>query len=219
MQDAFGRVSIARQGLGDIRKLQSVSRRGELKFDPIDEIRDAVAKAICEATDGWAILFCIAEGVQAWRDALQAAGARYKRAMVWTKPDAMPQFNGQGPSIGHEMMVSAWCGPGHSRWNGGGRAGNFEHCKDRNRVHDTQKPIALMNELVALFTSPGDIVLDPFMGSGTTGVSCLMGGRGFIGVEKNEAIFDIACRRMEEAYAQPQLPFVEKKPLQRRGIA
>lgn len=215
MQDAFGRVSIARQGLGDIKKLQSVSRRGELAFEPIDEIRPKVCQLISEMTDGWAIIFTIAEGVRAWRDDLQNAGARYKRAMVWIKPDAMPQFNGQGPAMGHEMLVSAWCGPGWSSWNGGGSVGTFYHTKERERVHDTQKPLPLMMELVEKFSDLGQLVCDPFMGSATTGAACLALGRKFIGIEKDEKAFDLACKRMTEAYSQPRLPLSElTKPKQ-----
>ena len=92
----------------------------DLGFQAIDEIRKPVAAAVKKLCKGWGIFFCMAEGVRAWRDVIEESGAKYKRAMVWVKPDAMPQFNGQGPSVGHEMMVSAWYGTGHSKWNGGG---------------------------------------------------------------------------------------------------
>src|SRR4051812_29947618 len=105
-------------------------RHEEITFAAIDNDREEIAAAAVEACSGWLVFFCMAEGVRAWRDAIEAAGARYKRAMVWHKPDAMPQFNGQGPSVGFEMLVSAWCGPGRSQWNGGGRPGTFTHCKN-----------------------------------------------------------------------------------------
>jgi site-specific DNA-methyltransferase (adenine-specific) len=182
-------------------------RHEALGFGAIDEVRDEVAAEICRVTQGWAVLFCMAEGVRAWRDTIEATGARYKRAMVWVKPDAMPQFNGQGPSVGHEMLVSAWCGPGKSRWNGGGRPGTFIHNKNTpgGGVHPTQKPLPLMMELVGLFTAPGETVLDPFMGSGTTGVACARLGRKFIGIEIDAEHFNTACRRIEKAYAQGDL--------------
>jgi DNA modification methylase len=69
----------------------------------------------------------------------------------------------------------------------------------------TQKPVGLMRELVALFTSPGESVLDPFMGSGTTGVAATAMGRRFIGIEREPRYFDIACRRIEEAQKQVAL--------------
>lgn len=185
----------------------------EIGFSAIDDVRDEVASAIVKAINGWAVLFCMAEGVRAWRDAIEATGARYKRALVWVKPDAMPQFNGQGPSVGHEMMVSAWCGAGKSRWNGGGRPGTFIHNKNTpgGSVHPTQKPLPLMMELVSLFSSAGETVLDPFLGSGTTLVACARLGRKGIGIETDPKHFDAACKRVEEAYRQGDM-FVERPP-------
>lgn len=181
-------------------------RHEEIGFDAIDHMRDDVARGAVAAAQGWCILFCMAEGVRAWRDALEAAGARYKRAMVWVKPDAMPQFNGQGPSTGHEMLVSAWCGPGHSSWNGGGQPGVFTFTKNTpNAVHPTQKPLALMKRLVYLFSNDGQLVCDPFMGSGTTGVAACQMGRDFIGIEREGKYFDIACKRIEDAQRQKDL--------------
>lgn len=213
MQKNFGRTSLVRL---DIKKLKSVHAVGELGFASIDEIRPNAAQAIADACDGWAIAFCIAEGVRAWRDAFQQAGAKYKRAMVWVKPDAMPQFNGQGPSVGHEMMTAVWCGRGHSKWNGGGRAGTFTFCKNSNGQHPTQKPLPLMSEMVRLFSFEGQRVLDPFMGSGTTGVACVKLGRKFTGIELDPDYFEIACERIRKAYDQPDMFIKEpaSKPVQ-----
>lgn len=182
-------------------------RHEQIGFDAIDEIRGDVTRNVVHLTKGWVIFFCMAEGVRAWRDEIEAAGAKYKRAMVWVKPDAMPQFNGMGPSVGHEMMVSAWCGGGRSRWNGGGKPGNFIHNKNTpgGGVHPTQKPMPLMLELVSLFTSSGETVLDPFMGSGTTLVACERLGRSGIGIERDPKHFSAACKRVEEATRQPDL--------------
>jgi site-specific DNA-methyltransferase (adenine-specific) len=66
------------------------------------------------------------------------------------------------------------------------------------REHPTQKPIDLLNTLVQT-ARPNGVVLDPFMGSGTTGVACVQTERKFIGIEINEKYFDIACKRLEEA--------------------
>lgn len=213
MQENFGSTSLVRL---DIRKPKSAHAVGELRFAAIDEIRDEAARLITEACDGWAITFCIAEGVRAWRDSFQAAGAKYKRAMVWVKPDAMPQFNGQGPSVGHEMLVGVWCGRGHSSWNGGGKPGTFTFNKNSNGEHPTQKPLPLMLELVALFSDAGDLVCDPFMGSATTGVACVRLGRQFVGVEKDPKYFDIACKRIEAAYKQPDMFVPSPKMVQEK---
>jgi len=189
-------------------------RHESLGFDAIDHMREEVAKAAIAACQGWLIFFCMAEGVRAWRDAIEAAGARYKRAMVWIKPDAMPQFNGQGPSVGHEMLVSAWCSDGHSKWNGGGRPGTFTFTKNTHGAeHPTQKPLPLISELVSLFSFRGDLVCDPFCGSGTTGVAAVNTGRRFVGIEQDQKWFDLSCRRISDALSRPDMFIEQPKPV------
>lgn len=72
------------------------------------------------------------------------------------------------------------------------------------RRHPTQKPVALMEWCLG-FLPDAHTILDPFMGSGTTGVACAKLGRKFIGIEIDPGYFDIACRRIEAAYKQPDL--------------
>lgn len=72
-----------------------------------------------------------------------------------------------------------------------------------DKVHPTQKPISLMRWCVAMVDAP--TVLDPYMGSGTTGVACAELGRQFIGIERERKYFDIACERIARAQAQGQL--------------
>jgi site-specific DNA-methyltransferase (adenine-specific) len=179
-----------------------------VEFASIDGVREIVTPMMVQACSGWLLVFCTPEGVAPWRDAIEAADARYKRACVWVKPDSAPQFNGQGPAMGAEMFVTAWCGTGFSSWNGGGRRNVWTYPTnnpDRDGEHPTEKPLALMLELVELFTNPGEMVCDPFMGSGTTGVACIKRGRPFIGVEQDPKWFDLACRRIEEAHKQTDM--------------
>jgi site-specific DNA-methyltransferase (adenine-specific) len=165
------------------------------------------------ASSGWVILFTLAEGVRAWRDDLQASGAKWDTTCFWIKPDSSPRFNGQGPARGAECFVTCWAGTGYRRWNGGGKRGIYTHCVNTGRQgeHPTEKPVPLMLELVTDFTRPGETICDPFMGSGTTGVACVKSGRKFIGVEQNPQWFDLACRRIADAYKQPRL-FEEPPP-------
>ncbi len=69
----------------------------------------------------------------------------------------------------------------------------------RANVHPTVKPVDLMRWLCRLVTPPGGIVLDPFMGSGTTGIAAVREGFGFVGIEQDPTYFDIACRRIAHA--------------------
>lgn len=186
---------------------------GDLGFAGINGVRSVVAETCVAASSGWVILFTLAEGVRAWRDDLQAAGAKWDTTCFWVKPDASPRFNGQGPARGAECFVTCWAGKGYRKWNAGGKRGIYTHCVNTNRQgeHPTEKPVPLMRELVADFTQPGQVVCDPFMGSGTTGVACVQLGRSFVGIERDERWFDLACRRIEAAYAQPRL-FDEPPP-------
>lgn len=75
----------------------------------------------------------------------------------------------------------------------------LEYARDRERYHPTQKPCALLADLIQTYSNPGDTVLDFTMGSGSTGVACLNTGRRFIGIEKDKKYFDIAAARIEES--------------------
>ena len=110
--------------------------------------------------------------------------------------------------MGAECFVTAWCGPGLSSWNGGGRRNVFTHltnASDRHGEHPTEKPLSLMLELVDLFTQPGDLILDPFMGSGSTGVAAVRLGRRFIGIEKDARYFEISSERIADAVSRPDM--------------
>ena len=176
-----------------------------LDFAPIDEIREAFTALGAAITEGWFIAFCTSEGVGRWADAINASPMRYKRACVWVKPDSTPQMNGQGPAQGAEHFVCAWAGQGFARWNAGGKRGVYTHCvnnAERHGAHPTEKPRRLMAEILGDFTCPDDTVLDPFMGSGTTGVAAVRMGRRFIGIEREPRYFEIACQRIEDAQRQ-----------------
>lgn len=77
--------------------------------------------------------------------------------------------------------------------------------------HPCPKPIGAMKGALQIATKVGDLVADPFMGSGTTGVAAVKLGRKFIGIEIEPKYFDIACRRIEEATRQPDM-FIERPP-------
>ena len=84
------------------------------------------------------------------------------------------------------------------RWNGMIRQGS------EDRFHPTQKPLEVMKWVIDLCPK-AETILDPFMGSGTTGVAAVQMGRRFIGIEREERYFDTACKRIEQAVAQGQL--------------
>ena len=77
--------------------------------------------------------------------------------------------------------------------------------------HPCEKPIALMEHMVETSTRKGDLVVDSFVGSGSTGVACIRLGRRFIGIENDERWFKTACKRIDEAQCQGRL-FDPPKP-------
>lgn len=117
------------------------------------------------------------------------------RLGVWVKPNGAPQFTGDRPGTGWEA-VAICHRPGKKRWNGGGHHATWRICKTEGD-HPTQKPWELVESFVDLFSDAGETVLDPFMGSGTTGVACVRTGRRFLGIEKEPKYFEIAVKRIE----------------------
>lgn len=177
---------------------------GETVSEPLDfgsitnEERATIGAEMARISSRWVAAFCQVEATQRWRAAIEAGGHRYKRTSIWVKPDGQPQLSGDRPGMGYESIVLLHA-PGRSAWNGGGRCGVFTHCKnnpDGKPPHPTTKPTPLMLELVELFTDPDELVLDPFCGSGTTGVACLRLGRRFIGIERDEKYAAVARERL-----------------------
>lgn len=90
--------------------------------------------------------------------------------------------------------------PTFNLWQGGKFKSNvLQYPKDGDGFHPTQKPVALLEDLIQTFSNLGDIILDFTMGSGSTGVACVKTGREFIGIELDEKYFEIAKNRIEEA--------------------
>ena len=82
----------------------------------------------------------------------------------------------------------------------------------RPKGHPCPRPLDQMHHLVSCFSTEGTTVLDPTMGSGTTGVAAVQLGRRFVGIEIDEQYFDIACRRIADALSRPRLPLDEPPP-------
>jgi hypothetical protein len=197
----------AKSHLSKLRK-DSGPELKEINFDAVDDIRGDIVRLGADLCEGWFIAFCTVEGVAKWADCVNASRIKYKRACIWIKPDSTPQLNGQGPAQGAECFVVGWAGTGHAKWNAGGKRGVYTHCvnnAERTGLHPTEKPRRLMAEIIADFTNPGETILDPFMGSGTTGVAAVMLGRPFIGIEQNETYFELACKRLTDAQRQGSL--------------
>jgi site-specific DNA-methyltransferase (adenine-specific) len=175
-----------------------------IPFDPMDEIlRGGISTELARVMDeGWCITFCQIEASHIWRKAYEAAGLTYKRTCLWIKPDGMPQYSGDRPGMGYETLVTMWKGKKRSKWNGGGRHGVFycnkcETTRGSDR-HPTEKPIPLLEDLISLFSNSFDLVLDPFMGTGSVLRAAKNLERRAIGIEMNERYCEIAAKRLQQ---------------------
>lgn len=208
------------KAMGRIQRTDGREMVQTLGFEGVNADRASIAAACVAASSGWVILFTLAEGVRAWRDDIQAVGGKWDTTCFWVKPDASPRFNGQGPARGAECFVTAWAGTGYRKWNGGGKRGIYTHLVNYGRQgeHPTEKPVPLMAEIISDFTQVGDLICDPFCGSGSTGVAAVKLGRRFVGIEKDEKWFDLSCRRIEAALKQGDM-FVERpKPVKQEAL-
>jgi site-specific DNA-methyltransferase (adenine-specific) len=152
---------------------------------------------------GVVLMFTDWRQLPATTDALQAGGWVWRGVVPWYKPAARPQsgrFSAAceyvvwGSRGGMTTDLSAPCLPGF-----------YQASSPRSREHQTQKPLEVMRELVKICPE-GGVVLDPFMGSGTTGVAAILERRKFVGVEMVEQYQRVSERRIREAQGQ----FVDK---------
>jgi modification methylase len=173
--------------------------------------------------------------------ALQNQGYWILNDVVWRKSNPMPNFRGKRFTNAHETMIWA------SKSEGAKYTFNYEalkalnegvqmrsdwvlpictgheRLKDENgdKAHPTQKPESLLHRVLVGSTNPGDVILDPFFGTGTTGAVAKMLGRNFIGIEREEAYRKVAEKRISKVRkydsealavttgkrAEPRVPF------------
>ena len=135
---------------------------------------------------------------------MDTEGLAFFHSVIWDKlnPGLGWRFRRQ-----HEMVMVAHRAGGRLAWSDQTRAipNIWQGMPPRDRVHPNEKPLGLPALFVEICTQPDGMVLDPFMGSGTTGVAAARLGRRFIGIEQDPGHFATACRRIEAAYRQADL--------------
>lgn len=124
------------------------------------------------------------------------AGLRCLRVGVWVKTNPMPILSGDRPALGWEPIVCLLKGGVKPWWNNGGRTINHVGPTSQGSGHPTQKPIEMVRGFVRAFTRPGDLILDPFAGSGTTLRAAADEGRRAVGVECRQDYCDLSARRL-----------------------
>lgn len=146
---------------------------------------------------GYAMVFTDWRQLPTLTDAFQAGGFVWRGLVPWDKTESA-----RAPHKGYfrhqcEYVVWGSNGPLAKAVHGGPWPGIIrERVDPRKKLHMTGKPVEMMQSL-AQAVEPGGIILDPFMGSASTGVAALKLGYKFIGIERDAHYFDVACRRLE----------------------
>ena len=176
------------------RKHGSLRKLDKGKADIITFDLDMFVSELARVTKGSIYIFCGTEQVSDIRKIL-VQNKMSTRLCIWEKTNPSPMNGDKIWLSGIECCVF-------------GRFPNAtfnEHCKNtvfrypcgRNKLHPTQKPLELIEKLVLASSNEGDTVLDPCMGSGTTGVACKKNNRKFIGIEMDREFYNIASHRIE----------------------
>lgn len=139
--------------------------------------------------------------------ALESSGWIVKNLVVWDK-----QHFGMGTNYRnqHELIIYAEKAGATFPTHNLGNVIRFPREQAVN--HPTEKPVSLLETLITASTVSSQTVLDPFMGSGSTGVAAVRNGRSFIGIEIDARHFETACRRIEAAHAEPSMFYEPAKP-------
>ena len=190
-------------GIGYVSSWRKHSRIEMLANDD-DAPTDAVGDMAALLTEGGAMYLATRFDVAAqWNDAILAAGLTIKTPIFWDKGNhTSGDLEGD---FGARVEVFIFAHKGRHKLRGKRLANLWSIPRDPAGDHPTPKPVALMERMITCSTDAGAVVLDPFMGSGSTGVACVHLDRRFIGCEVEPRYFDIACRRIEDAQRQGRL--------------
>lgn len=155
---------------------------------------------------GSAVIFMAAIKVQTIVELAQSHGLYYKTTGIWHKTNPMPRNMNLHFVNSTESWIYFTKKKRTGTFNNGGKiihdfieTSVTPASEKKLGKHPTQKPISLMKHFVEILSNPGDTVLDPFMGSGSTGVAAVSTGRHFIGIELDEAYFQLSSARIEDA--------------------
>ncbi|MGC8622065.1 MAG: DNA-methyltransferase [Caldisphaera sp.] len=169
----------------------------DFNFGEWDKFEKKWIDIALKKTKGWFISFCAKKDIGVYWDLLEKNKFIAIDALVWHKPDPLP-FNAKSRFVNAWEAIISGKKPG-AYWGSKYQPNvlTYQAPKNNERVHPTQKPLKLIEKLIELTTKPGDVVLDPFIGSGTTAVACKMLGRHYIGFEINRDYCKIAKDRIK----------------------
>lgn len=171
-------------------------QRVEAGFEHLDVVTGvADMVGFIDLAKRWSMFFCAVEQLGEYK---AADPTRWIRSGIYRKQRAIPQLTGDRPGNACEGLA-IFHALGRKKWSGGGTHAFWEAMPEDRAVteHPTAKPLALMLNLIRLFTDPDDVILDPFCGSGTTLVAALRLGRRAIGIEVNPTYAKLSHDRCE----------------------
>jgi len=178
--------------------------RRDFGFDHITSDMPAKVWQVLPIIRRWSLVFSDTENAHHWQDAAvqeDNADHRFMRTMFWHKLNAQPQITGDRPAA-HVEAITVGHAKGKSRWHGGGHGNLLQFAIARGFSerfdHGTPKPLRLMRRLISLFTDPGEIILDPFGGTGTTAKACKDLGRHCLMIERDEKWCEVAANRLKQ---------------------
>lgn len=151
---------------------------------------------------GSLLMFCDWRMLPNLAPAIESSGLRYQNMIVWDKGNA---GLGLGFRAQHELVMHFTNGAPEYHNKSASNIIRAKRVTADEREHQTQKPADLMAQMIRVVCPPGGTVLDPFAGSGSTGVGALLEGRSFIGIEREATYLEISRRRLERETAQLQL--------------
>jgi site-specific DNA-methyltransferase (adenine-specific) len=126
------------------------------------------------------------------------SGMEYIRWGIYHKTHHAPQYSGDRPSMGWEPIAIMHRAGKKKVWNGGGTDSVFTYKPPMRGIHPTQKSESFYSEIMKLFTNPGDVVFDPFMGGGTTAICARRMGRRAICVEMQEKYCEAVAKQLQQ---------------------
>lgn len=169
-------------------------------FDQTEWLRIACRKI---KNGGSAVIWNDYKNIGTMREVLESEGLAVKELLMWRKSNPMPRNRDRLYVTSTEVALWAVKGRG---WTFNRQRENYENAifeyptvNHKKRIHPTQKPQELWEELLSIHSNEGDVVLDCFGGSGVTAVACAKLNRNFIVTELDKAIFDASIKRLQEA--------------------
>ena len=197
--DGHDKSANGHQGLGNDGAIRQTLGYGALSPDDCARLAEQFS-TICSGWVAWMHDHVLAPSIH---DGLSRAGRYVFAPLPYYAPGSRVRLSGDGPSS-WTIWITVARTTKQSRW-GTLPGGYVAESGWRDRTHMGGKPLQLMEAVCRDYSRANHLVLDPFMGSGTTGVACMNLGRKFIGVEIDKGYFEIACERIEQAQKQVRL--------------